>query len=146
MVAIVGKDFRGTLAAAPTPTIKHAPPKVRPALAETKPLVVAARKQLHFKLAAPSLLDVNSRPDTYVASRVYPAEQGPQGPAPRLQELARRRRLLGDRGERLARRAGAREPELHAADRGPDVRLLPHRARTSTWSWRTGRGTRATGS
>ena len=72
MVAIVGQDFRGTLAAAPTPTIKHAPPKVRPALAETKPLVVAARKQLHFKLAAPSLLDVNSRPDTYVASRVYP--------------------------------------------------------------------------
>ena len=44
---------------------------MRPALAETKPLVVAARKKVHFKLAAPSLLDVNSRPRHLRPERAY---------------------------------------------------------------------------
>jgi LCP family protein required for cell wall assembly len=72
IAVVVGKTYHGAIASGPvTPTIKHEPPKVRSALAETKPLVAAARKQLHFQLAAPSLLDVNSRLDSYVPSRVY---------------------------------------------------------------------------
>ncbi|MDX6480945.1 MAG: polyisoprenyl-teichoic acid--peptidoglycan teichoic acid transferase, partial [Gaiellaceae bacterium] len=73
IVVVVGKTFHGTIATGPTTTeIKHVPPKLRPALLETKPVVVAVRKKLHFRLAAPSVLDANSRLDSFVPSRVYP--------------------------------------------------------------------------
>jgi hypothetical protein len=73
IVVVAGKTFQGTIAPPPSATaIKHAAPKVRSALAETLPLVKAARKKLPFRLAAPSLLDQSSRVDPYVGSRVYP--------------------------------------------------------------------------
>ena len=107
------------------PTIKHAPPRRAPRSPRRSRSLFAARKQLHFKLGC-AVATGRELPARHldVASRVYPLNKSPQGPAPRLQELAPRcRRLLGDRG---GGRAGAREPELHAPDRGPSVRLLPH--------------------
>jgi LCP family protein required for cell wall assembly len=74
IVVIVGKTFHGTIATAPTVTvIKHEAPRVRTASAETKPVVAALpRKHLGFRLAYPTLLDSNSRFDSYVPTRCYP--------------------------------------------------------------------------
>src|SRR5205814_1789809 len=60
IVVVVGKTFHGTIATAPPPVIKHEAPHVRSALAETLPVVRAVRKQLPFRLAAPSVVDLNS--------------------------------------------------------------------------------------
>jgi hypothetical protein len=72
IVVVVGKTFQGTIAAAPPKVITHEAPHLRSALAETLPVVRAVRKQLPFRLAAPSALDLNSRLDSYVPTRVYP--------------------------------------------------------------------------
>ncbi|MDX6504677.1 MAG: polyisoprenyl-teichoic acid--peptidoglycan teichoic acid transferase [Gaiellaceae bacterium] len=73
IVVVVGKTFHGTIAPGPNATvIKHEAPKVRSALAETKPVVNASRKRVKFQLAAPALLDASSRLDSFVPSRLYP--------------------------------------------------------------------------
>jgi LCP family protein required for cell wall assembly len=76
IAAVVGQTYQNALAPPPAVTIQHEAPKTRPAASETLPVVRALRKKVRFRLAAPTLLDVNSRFDSYVPTRDYPIAKG----------------------------------------------------------------------
>jgi LCP family protein required for cell wall assembly len=76
LVAVVGQTYHDALTPPPAPTIVHQAPKTRVASSETIPVVKALRKKVPFRLAAPTLLDLNSRLDSYVPARDYPIAKG----------------------------------------------------------------------
>lgn len=76
LAVVVGATYRDAITPSAAPTIVHEAPKTRPAASETIPVVRALRKKVPFPLAAPTLLDLNSRFDSYVPTRDYPIAQG----------------------------------------------------------------------
>jgi LCP family protein required for cell wall assembly len=77
IVVVAGGTYNGQIAPPPAAAvIVHQAPRVRSAASETIPVVRSLRKQVPFRLAAPALLDENSRFDTTVPTRCYEITKG----------------------------------------------------------------------
>jgi hypothetical protein len=77
---VVGSNFHGTIAPAPTENIPKAePPAVTPDATAILPYLRAARHRVHFRLELPRLLARGSEPEPLAPSRVYRIIKGHTG-------------------------------------------------------------------